>query len=341
MSVASTTIAYVGKKVADGTMDARDLGPALLAIGKVCERAHEVINKEGKGVKVLVKKISAGSFEIDLSVTASLIEQTKNLFGVSDYNSADDIINILGIGKEWYVKGLSEQLGKHTADVIAAGVVGAGVGGVAFGRWTLIKFLKFLKNRKPSEVTIKEDEVKMTVGSQTATVPRNLWKLYDDRKTRSHLSDIVSPLEQEGMDAIEVRNKKGKTTVEKITKEEIPYFIGDQKESVAEERESKVLLQVDSPHITDPEKRRWIFSSIGEGSRVSFSASIMDKKYMDKIKKGAILFKHGIRIRATLITRQITQGNKERNEYELHDIEHDPQGSLQQTEIFKKGDEAS
>lgn len=331
MSEASTTIAYVGKKVEDGTMDARDLGPALLAIGKVCERAHEVINKDSKGIAVLVKKINTGSFEIDLSVTASLIEQTKNLFGVSDYKSADDILNTLGLGKEWFVKGLSEQLGKRTADAIAAGV--AGVGGVSI--WTLIKLMKFLKNRKPSEVTIKEDDVKMMVGSQPTTVPKDLWKLYNDKKTRNYLSDIVSPLEQEGMDALEIRDKKQKTTAEKITKEEIPYFMGDQKESVVEESKSKVLLQVDTTHMTDPEKRRWIFSSIGKGSRVSFSASIMDKTYMDRIKRGEILFKHGVRIRATLITRQITQGNKERNEYELHDIEHDPQGLLQK-EMFKK-----
>ena len=336
MSVASTTIAYVGKKVEDGTMDARDLGPALLAIGKVCERAHEVINKDSKGISVLVKKINAGSFEIDLSVTASLIEQTKNIFGVSDYNSANDIINILGLGKESYIRGLSEQLGKNTANVITAGSVASVVGGVAVGRWTLIKFLKFLKNRKPSNITIKEKDVEMTVGGQPTTVSSNLWKLYDDKKTRNHLSDIVSPLEQEGMDALEIRDKKQKTTAEKITKEEIPYFMGDQKESVVEESKSKVLLQVDTTHMTDPEKRRWIFSSIGKGSRVSFSASIMDKTYMDRIKRGKILFKHGVRIRATLITRQITQGNKERNEYELHDIEHDPQGLLQQKEIFKK-----
>ena len=327
MSVASTTIAYVGKKVEDGTMDVRDLGPALLAVGKLCEHAHKIVNKDSKGVSVLVKKISVGSFEIDLSVTASFMEQTKNIFGFSDYKSADYILNILGFGVEEFIKSFSESLGKSLGVAVGTGLPAL----------TVLAYYKIIKKRKIISTTIEEGHVKVTVEGQKEPMiaTRHVWDLYNNKKIQNNFYDIVSPLEQEGMDAFEVRDKKQKKTIERITKEEVPYFAGESKESVVEERERKVLLQVDTPHITDPEKRRWLFSSVGEGSRISISASIMDKKYMDRIKRGEISFKHGVRIRATVVTRHITQDNKERNEYELHDIEHDPQGLLQK-KTFKE-----
>jgi len=67
LSRASTTIAYNGPALAEGLMDVRDLAPALLAIGRMCQAANKSLNGDGIEVNAYVRSdMKAGSFTVTL-----------------------------------------------------------------------------------------------------------------------------------------------------------------------------------------------------------------------------------------------------------------------------------
>lgn len=308
MSEAHTTIAYLGEKVQGGQMDVKDLAPALLAVGKLCERAHKLINNSDEGVSVLVKKVKAGSFEIDLSVVSSFLGQTETLFEEDVCKTAEELLSFIGLSEE-------------TVDKASLGV-----GGVL----PVIGIYKSIKGRKIKEIIHEGKDVKVkTFKGDEVTTTEEAWKLYQDSIMRHNMAEIVSPLEQEGIDSLEVR--KDGESIESIDENHLSYFtnILKEEETINEER-SETMLRVDSLHITDV-GRKWRFSTIGKYS-INITASIIDKDYLEKVKRGEVTFKNGVCIKGILITKHIVQDGREKTEYEIdniqHNIQHDVQHSL-------------
>ena len=54
MSRATFTIAYDGPALTNHTMDVRDLAPAMLAVGQLCDAANVVLNGERSKIQVHV-----------------------------------------------------------------------------------------------------------------------------------------------------------------------------------------------------------------------------------------------------------------------------------------------
>ena len=206
MSEAYTTIAYLGEKVQGGQMDVKDLAPALLAVGKLCERAHKLINNSDEGVSVLVKKVKAGSFEIDLSVVSSLLGQAETLFEEDVCKTAEELLEFIGL--------LGETVGK----------VSYGVTGVL----SVIGIYKSIKGRKIKEIIHEGKDVKVkTFKGDEVTTTEEAWKLYQDSIMRHNMAEIVSPLGQEGIDSLEVR-KDGESieSIERAAGQSSPHGIG-------------------------------------------------------------------------------------------------------------------
>jgi hypothetical protein len=59
MSHAEFSLKYDGSAVDAGTMDVRDLAPALLGVGQLIEAASRVVNGENSAVKVKIKTTRA------------------------------------------------------------------------------------------------------------------------------------------------------------------------------------------------------------------------------------------------------------------------------------------
>ncbi len=69
MSSEEFAIAYDGPALASHTMDVQTLGPALVAIGHLCEEANRVINgSDFAAATVRVKSTGEGCFDIALEM---------------------------------------------------------------------------------------------------------------------------------------------------------------------------------------------------------------------------------------------------------------------------------
>jgi hypothetical protein len=98
MSAASSTIAYDGPAVRDGVMDVRDLAPALLDLGALCERANTLLNGDRTTLSVRVRSdFKAGSFHINLELIQAFVDQIKGFIFGGTVASAKHIAELIGL----------------------------------------------------------------------------------------------------------------------------------------------------------------------------------------------------------------------------------------------------
>ena len=261
MAEAKTSIAYNGKKMSQGTMDVFELAPILEAMGKICVEAHKTIN-HGSNKKVSVhvdSNFKAECFLIDLLVNLP----TEQL------------------------PALLSEVGPENIELILKNI------GFKQARVSLLKFIKWLKNREIKNTTPRDNIVEIEAqDEEKKDIPRQVWSLYENVKIREYLLILLSLLEQDEVDNFEVRESNGPDSkvITSITKDELIYFSVAPKEEEIEESRKDIVLQVDMPHITMTEKK-WQFSTIGDDGGRKIIASIKDGDYLQKVKNREVAFK--------------------------------------------------
>src|SRR5688572_13132490 len=85
-------VAYDGPALADGSMDVRDLAPALLALGELLQSANRVLNEDKATLAVKVQAdFKTGSFDIGIGLFQSIGTQLMAILHSDGVRSAREI----------------------------------------------------------------------------------------------------------------------------------------------------------------------------------------------------------------------------------------------------------
>lgn len=253
-------IAYCGPKVDDGSMDASTLGTVLISMSALVNQANRLLNNDNSSIDVRVKAdFQKGSFEIVLALIQTLPEQIKSLFSAG--YSIDQIAQFLDLTNN---------------GIEAAGAVGGGI------FW----LIKKLRNRKIAKVVEKENgqvEVHPDKGAPFL-VYKPVYNLFVDKDVRDVLPGLVKPLEQDGINHFEVRDiHQMIRPIMSINKEECEY-IKEVPEDVVEEKCSCSTISVTVEAAVFDGSHKWKFND----GDTSFTATVADKDFLEKIAKGQI-----------------------------------------------------
>lgn len=279
-------ISYRGDAVDDGSMDVRDFAPALIALGELLNEAHGIINKGKPEIKLEIRATEKSSFDVNLFAT--FYQEVVDFFSKPDVQAIGLILAYLGISGKDVVKGL-------------------------------FPLIKYSGGRKPKQVIKLGDGGRVEFdfgGGDKIEVHAPTADLYADSRIRGHISNIVKPLQQKGIDSFEIQHKSEKTF--ELQKDEIKSFEPPQIEDqiITDVSNLKVFSIIS---LAFKEDNKWRLSD-GDNT---YSVLIKDEEFIERIKRNQESFSMGSLLRVNLRTIQYKTDIGLKTEYEiLKVIEH-------------------
>jgi len=275
------SIIYDGEAVASGSIDAKDLAPALLALAEVIEEAQSLVPGLDAQLSLRVRSdFERGSFEIHLEL-AKLYEHFRQLFSGQDASALANMFQILGI---------------------------AGVAGVL----GLFQLIKRAKGRKSTSVTIERSErVKITFEGDPDAVEadQRTWRLFQNLRVRKAIEQVIAPLYRDGIDSFEIKHR-GRPSL-KVAEDEAKYFIAPT------EHEGETITEVDTRvsivMANFQQGNKW---RVSDGSRVVF-VSLEDPAFVRAVQLGHEAFRKGDILQVRLQTRQWMEGDDLKAEHAI------------------------
>lgn len=251
------TIAYDGSGLQDGTMDVKELAPALLAFGTLLDEANKELNGSDAKLQVLVKSdFKAGSFHVDFEIARTLMEQVSLLWSISPPFTVDQILEYLGLVS-----------------------VFSSITGI-----TVLELFEKIAGRKIKKGTVIEDnniKLEFEDNSQSITINKNVYQLFINLGVQSSIQKIIKPLEKDGIDRF-FSQKNGKTERE-ILKSDVPYYRTPEvakkgpEEEILAESVSKVAFKIITASFEEGYK--WRLTN----GQDKITAAIKDQSFISKV----------------------------------------------------------
>ena len=277
-SQARLDIAYDGPALADGSMNVRDLAPAMMAIGGFFEAANRVANGDRASVSVNVRATSASSFHVFFEVVQNLEATDVLKADIGDFIS--------------------------TANALKALLLGGG--GAATGIFALIKWLR---GRKPQLRKINEDLYEFTVDGETYEVPMQLLRLYQDAAIRRNIRDMVRPVREPGIESFMLR--EGGQTVHEVAKDDLDAFeVPEYQEEILDEVRRHAFSIIS---LAFRENNKW---RLTDGHNI-FSVSMKDEAFQLRVDNNHVAFAKGDVLVCDLRTIQWQVEDGVKSEYEV------------------------
>ena len=295
MSKVRFQVAYDGPGLAEHGMDVYALAPALLAFGDLVREANTQINGDRAKVNVLVTEdFEHICFNINFEVIQTVFEQIKTLIEQDDVTTAKDILEWLGI-----------------------------IGGP-----TLIGLLAYLKVRRGrkidsvTEIQAKDEggniSIKFEGDQNSVVVHQNVYQMGENPKIRSAAARVLDPLEQEGIDRMEIRQEG--EPVREIDKESASDIRRSCAAQIGEEEsfEPQILtahLKVYSP-VFEENVDKWRFDY---GGKTIYADITETDIASNALQRGYVAVGDLYRVRLQ-ITEHKTEAGQFRNDYKILEV---------------------
>lgn len=279
-SQARLDIVYDGPALADGSMNVRDLAPAMMSVGGFFEAANRVTNGERAKVNINVRATSAGSFHVFFEVAQSLEATDVLKADIGDFLTTANALKALLLG-------------------------GTGAAGGIFA------LIKWLRGRRPQITKINEDLYELTVDGETYEVPLQLLRLYRDTAILRNIQHMVRPVQEPGIDRFILRDSG--QTVQEVTKDDVDSFdIPEYEELILDEERQYAFSIV---RLTFKENNKW---RLTDGQN-TFSVLMKDKAFQRRVDNNRVAFAKGDLLICKLRMRQwqIEGGVGVKTEYEV------------------------
>lgn len=296
--IAKARIAYTGPALDDGSMEVRNLAPALMAFAELVDAANKAIGGEKKiEVKLNQDSFRRGSFDITLLLETSVLEQVKLFTGMAEESGLADLMEVLGWGT--------------TAKEILTGTAALFVPGI-FGLIKLIKGRKFSKTQETEGGYVR---ITLSDGTEIETTTKT-FSVYRSVDCRKHIEEIINPLDQKGVEGFELRNANepsSKIPILKIEKTEKNYFkappASTTEEELPETQEDEITVRIVSLSFNKGQK--W---KLNDGNN-TFWATIKDDDFWSNVEKRAVSFADGDMLRIRYYIKQSIKGGNLYSEY--------------------------
>ena len=279
-SQARLDIVYDGPALSDGSMNVRDLAPAMMAIGGFFEAANRVTNGERAKVNVNVRATSAGSFHVLFEVVQSLEATDVLKADIGDFLTKANALKALLLG-------------------------GTGAAG------GIIWLIKLLRGRKYQVEKVNEELYRLTVNDETYNVPMQLLRAYQDVETRRNIQYMVRPVKEPGIDRFMLRESD--QVVQEVTKDDVDAFDVPEHEELILDEVSRHAFSIVS--LVFKENNKW---RLTDGAN-TYSVLMKDEAFQQMVDTNSVAFAKGDVLVCDLrtIQWQVEAGVGVKTEYEV------------------------
>ena len=185
MSKASYTLYYAGEALANGQMSVRDLAPALLAFGNLCDEANHELNGNVAKVDVKIRAFAPGSFGVEIIVgVAGAAGIVATLFR-EPIKTAREVVGLVSDSVDLVKRLRGESVTDETS--IANGV---------------------------TQITVEH--------KHTHDVADRVYNFLKRPSVQKDLRDLTAPLRNDGIDRLTLLQEQ--EVVEEVTSEEVIFF---------------------------------------------------------------------------------------------------------------------
>lgn len=272
------TVIYDGDALRDGTIDVRDLAPALLGLGDLVAQTNREVTGGQVAVALRVRSdFERGSFEITLEIQ-QLYDQFVQIFSGPDATAWAAFMEILGIS----------------------------------GLFGLFQLIKRANGRKPKTVVEISQTSKVRIefeGERPVEVDKRVWRLFDNSQARRAIQAVVQPVMRSGIDILKFR-RGGRETIS-VNKSEAEAFIAPETRQSETTSRSEKMLRIVSPSFKEDNKWR-----VNDGIS-TFYVFLEDPAFLARVQDGTEAFRKGDILHAVVETRQWKDGGELRAEHSI------------------------
>jgi|APGre2960657468_1045069.scaffolds.fasta_scaffold90642_1 hypothetical protein len=275
---------YDGDSLKNHEINPRELSSAILGLDGVLNEANKTLNSSKTRIQVKVKSnLEAGSFKINFKI---------------DHNIVDT---------------LSDLLTSQNTEAIINGFAIIGV--LITGTGSLWKFLKFLKNRKPTKKYKKDNLIIIEIDDEIFETKEEVIRLYENWQLRHSLEQMISPLEKNGIDLCLIKVENSEEFFD-VKKEEIEYFKCPPAKEVMIDEPVRFNTNLNIISLSFKDKNKWY---VNDGQS-SFYSTIEDLDFLRRVDDNEE-FRKGDILRVLIRREQyLNEEQKLRTEYFIEEV---------------------